>query len=160
MQTIAELLTDVPALAALSPEHRDTIAGCARHRAYRDGETIMGAGEAANAFHVVRHGAVALQTFVPRGGPVIVETLHEGELLGWSWLVPPYRVAFDCLAVGAVETIEFDGACLRGKCEADPALGYDLLKLVASVMLERLQETRLRLLDVYGRPAGDRPAHV
>src|SRR4051812_41015501 len=156
MQTIAELLTDVPALAALSTEHRDTIAGCARNRVFRDGEEIMRAGEAANAFHVIREGAVALETFVPRGGPVIVETLHAGELLGWSWLVPPYRVAFDCRSVGTTHTFEFDGACLRGKCDADPALGYDLLKLVASTMLERLQGTRLRLLDVYGRTAGGR----
>jgi CRP/FNR family cyclic AMP-dependent transcriptional regulator len=156
VQTIAELLTEVPALAELSPDHRDTIAGCARNRVFRDGEEIMRAGEPANAFHVIREGAVALETFVPHGGPVIVETLHDGELLGWSWLVPPYRVAFDCRAVGTVHTFEFDGACLRGKCDADPALGYDLLKLVASVMLERLQGTRLRLLDVYGRAAGGR----
>ena len=156
MQTIAELLTDVPALAALSPEHRDTIAGCARNRVFRDGEEVMRAGEPADTFHVIRQGAVALETFVPQGGPVIVETLHDGELLGWSWLVPPYRVAFDCRAVGTTHTFEFDGACLRGKCDADPALGYDLLKLVAGVMLERLQGTRLRLLDVYGRTTGGR----
>lgn len=154
MKTIADLLSEIPALGALAPEHRDTIAGCARHCAYRDGETIMGAGEAANAFHVIRQGAVALQTFVPQGGPVIVETLHGGELLGWSWLVPPYRVAFDCLAVGTVQTIEFDGACLRGKCEQDPALGYDLLKIVATVFVRRLEETRMRLLDLYAGVPG------
>ena len=151
MQTIPELLSEVPALSALSAEHRETIAGCAHNRAFRDGESILRAGEPANTFHVIRQGAVALETFVPRGGPVIVETLHDGDLLGWSWLVPPYRVAFDCRAIGITHTIEFDGACLRGKCDADPALGYDLLKLVATVMLERLQGTRMRLLDVYGK---------
>ena len=156
MQTIADLLEEIPALSALDPAHRATIAGCARNRVFRDGEEIMRSGEQANTFHVIRQGAVALETFVPRTGPVIVETLHDGDLLGWSWLVPPYRVAFDCRAVGTAHTIEFDGACLRGKCDADSALGYDLLKLVAGVIVERLQGTRLRLLDMYGKERGGR----
>jgi CRP-like cAMP-binding protein len=155
MQTIPELLAAVPTFAGLSPEHRGTIAGCAHNSAFRDGEWIMTAGQAANTFHVIREGAVALETFVPQGGPMVLETLHEGDLLGWSWLVPPYRVAFDCRSVGITHTIEFDGACLRGKCDADPALGYDLLKLFAGVIVERLQETRARLIDVYGKAAGE-----
>jgi CRP-like cAMP-binding protein len=155
MQTIPELLAEVPALASLAPGHRETIAACARNRVFQDGELIMREGEPADTFHVIRHGAVALETHGPRRGAVIVETLHDGELLGWSWLVPPYRVAFDCRAIGTTHTIEFDGACLRGKCDADPALGYDLLKLVATVMLDRLQGTRMRLLDLYGTTPGD-----
>jgi hypothetical protein len=80
--------------------------------------------------------------------------LHDGELLGWSWLVPPYRVAFDARAMAATHAIALDGACLRGKCEADPALGYALLKILSTVFVERLQDTRLRLLDVYGKGTG------
>jgi CRP-like cAMP-binding protein len=156
MQTIPELLADIPALAALTPAHRDQIAGCAHNRVFQAGEVILREGEPADVFHVIRSGAVALEIFVPRRGSVIVETLHDAELLGWSWLVSPYRVAFDARAVTTTHTIEFDGACLRGKCEADPALGYDLLKLVAAVVVERLQETRMRLLDLYGKAAGDR----
>ena len=53
-----------------------------------------------------------------------------------------------------MHAIAFDGACLRGKCEADPQLGYDLMKLFAAVIVERLQATRLRLLDVYGQVGG------
>jgi signal-transduction protein with cAMP-binding, CBS, and nucleotidyltransferase domain len=155
MQTIPELLAHVPALAALTPAHRDTIAGCARNRVFEADEMILREGRPADTFHVIRAGAVALETYVPRRGPVIVETLHDGDLLGWSWLVPPYRVAFDGRAVATTHTIEFDGACLRGKCDADPALGYELLKLVATVIVERLQETRMRLLDVYGKSPGD-----
>ena len=154
MQTIPELVADAPAFASLAPEHRDQIAGCARNRVFQDGAMILREGEPADTFHVIRTGAVALETHVPRRGAVIVETLHDGDLLGWSWLVSPYRVAFDGRAVGTVHTIEFDGACLRGKCDADPGLGYDLLKLVAAVMLERLQGTRMRLLDLYGKGLG------
>ena len=154
MNTIPELLAGIPAMEVLGAAHLDTIAGCARNRPFRDGEQILRAGDPANTFHVIREGAVALETYMPDGGPVILETLHEGELLGWSWLVPPYRVAFDCRAVGITHTIEFDGACLRGKCENDPALGYDLMKVVAAVIVERLQATRLRLIDIYGQAPG------
>ena len=93
---------------------------------------------------------MAIETFVPRRGAVVIETLHEGDLLGWSWLFPPYRNAFDARAITTTHTISFDGACLRGKADADPALGYALMKLFSAVMLERLQETRVRLLDLYG----------
>jgi CRP-like cAMP-binding protein len=150
VQTIEDLLGAVPALSALAPEHRATIAGCAHNEVFEAGAQILREGSPANTFYVVREGAVALETFVPRRGPVMIETLHEGELLGWSWLFPPYRNAFDARAVTTTHAISFDGACLRGKCDADPGLGYDLLRLFAAVIVERLQETRMRLLDVYG----------
>jgi CRP-like cAMP-binding protein len=144
----------VPAFTSLRPEHRELIAGCGRNAVFEDGAYLMREGEAADTFYVVRRGAIALETFVPQRGAVTLETLDEGELLGWSWLFEPYRTAFDARAVGTVHALEFDGACLRGKCESDPALGYDLLKLFAAVIVERLQNTRLRLLDVYGQVPG------
>ena len=150
MRTIDELLTEVPALSTLAPAHLATIAGCATNVVFEAGETIMREGEQADAFFVVRHGAVALETVVPQRGAVTIETLHDGDLLGWSWLVPPYRTAFDARSVGTTRAISFDGACLRGKCDADPALGYALLKIVAVVFTDRLRDTRLRLLDLYG----------
>lgn len=154
MRQIDELLLEIPALADLSPEHRATIAGCAVNHVFSAGEQILREGEPAGTFYVIREGAVALETFVPRHGPVTIETLHEGELLGWSWLVPPYRNAFDARSLGTTHAIAFDGACLRGKFDADPALGYELFKVFAAVIVERLQETRVRLLDLYGREPG------
>jgi CRP/FNR family transcriptional regulator, cyclic AMP receptor protein len=154
MQTIEELLGEAPALQALAPAHRQTVAGCARIRVFAPGERIMREGDRADEFYVIRDGAVALETVVPGRGPVTVQTLHDGELLGWSWLVPPYRTAFDARSLGVTRAFALDGACLRGKCDRDPALGYDLLKLVAVVFTERLQDTRLRLLDLYGSVPG------
>jgi CRP-like cAMP-binding protein len=151
MRRLEDELADVPSLAALTLEQRATLAGCARNRGFEAGERIMREGEPANAFYVIRRGAVALETVVPQRGPVVLQTLHDGELLGWSWLVPPYRTAFDARSLGTTRAIEFDGACLRGKCDADPALGYALLKLLSGVFVERLQDTRLRLLDLYGK---------
>ena len=151
MRTLEDELAEVPALEALAPEHRAELAGCARNCGFEDDERIMREGEQADTFYVIRHGAVALETVVPQRGPVVLQTLHDGELLGWSWLVPPYRTAFDARSLGTTRAISFDGACLRDKCEADPALGYALLKLLSGVFTERLQDTRLRLLDLYGK---------
>ena len=151
MELIAELLNEVPGLTPLEPHHRETIAGCGLNRVHQAGDYILREGEPANTFYVIRRGSVAIETYTPRGGPVTIETLHEGDLLGWSWLVPPYRTTFDARALTTTHVIAFDGACLRGKLDTDPALGYVLMRLFAAVIVERLQGTRLRLLDVYGK---------
>ena len=150
MPTVIELAQELPALAGLSPEHRRATGGCARNRVFQRGEALLREGGPADAFFVLRSGSVAIQTRDPARGAETVETIHAGELVGWSWLVPPFRSAFDARALATTHVLEFDGACLRGKCDADPALGYDLLRLLAVVFTERLQNTRLRLLDLYG----------
>jgi hypothetical protein len=91
-----------------------------------------------------------MQMESPGQGAIVTDTMDEGEVVGWSWLVPPYRFFADGRAVTPVSATALDGACLRGKCEADPELGYQLLKRVTSVMYQRLQSTRIRLLDLYG----------
>jgi len=91
---------------------------------------------------------VALEIHSPARGPLIVDTMDGGEVLGWSWLIPPYRYFTDARAVTPVSAIALDGACLRGKCEADAELGYQLLKRVTAVMYQRLQSTRVRLLEL------------
>jgi CRP-like cAMP-binding protein len=154
MPTLDDVLAGVPALAGLEPAHRDLIAGCAVNRAFSSGEYLMREGESADSFYVIRHGAVALETFVPAHGPTTIETLHENDLLGWSWLVPPHVTAFDARALEPLSALAFDGACLRGKCAADPVFGLALLERFTAVIVERLQATRMRLLDLYGA-AGD-----
>ena len=155
MAAIEDLLHELPALKPLAPEHRGELASCSRTCVFHADEWIMREGEDAGAFYVIRQGAVALETAVPGRGAVVLQTLHDGELLGWSWLVPPYKTAFDARSLGTTHAIALDGACLRGKCEADPALGYDLMKLISAVFVERLQDTRLRLLDLYGAVGND-----
>jgi CRP/FNR family transcriptional regulator, cyclic AMP receptor protein len=154
MRTIDALLAEVPVLSGLAAEHLELIAGCARNRVFAAGERLMREGERADEFHVIRRGDVALETYVPQRGALTIETLHDGDLLGWSWLVPPYRTVFDARARAGTHTVSFDGACLRGKCEEDHELGYELLTRFAAVIVERLQATRLRLLDVYGDVPG------
>jgi CRP/FNR family cyclic AMP-dependent transcriptional regulator len=154
VQTLAELIDELPALRSLSPANRALLAGCARNQVFSPGAEIMREGDAADAFYIVRAGTVSIVTQVPGRGEITIETLHAGDLLGWSWLVEPYRNAFGARATGDVtRVLALDGVCLRGKCEADPALGYELLKLLASVFAQRLRDTRVRLLDLYGSDA-------
>jgi CRP-like cAMP-binding protein len=150
VQRLDDLLAGVPLLAGLVRAELELLAGCARNVHFDAGEQIFREGEPADAFWVIRHGRVALEAHVPARGPLTIETLEPGEVLGWSWLFPPYRWHFDARALSGVRATAFDGACLRGKCSDDPALGYDLMQRFARVMMERLQATRLRLLDVYG----------
>jgi CRP-like cAMP-binding protein len=150
VQRLDDLLAGVPLLAGLVRAELELLAGCARNVHFDAGEQIFREDEPADAFWVIRHGRVALEAHVPARGPLTIETLEPGEVLGWSWLFPPYRWHFDARALSGVRATAFDGACLRGKCSDDPALGYDLMQRFARVMMERLQATRLRLLDVYG----------
>jgi CRP-like cAMP-binding protein len=152
MRTIDTLLGEVPLFEGLAADELELLAGCASNARFRQGELLFREGEAADTFYVVRHGTVALETFVPPYGGVTIQTVEAGEVVGWSWLFEPYRWHLDARALTTVRATAFDASCLRQKCEDDPALGYDLMKRFAQVMIERLQWTRLRLLDVYGHP--------
>jgi CRP/FNR family transcriptional regulator, cyclic AMP receptor protein len=151
METMEELLGRHPFFAGLDADAMRLIAACATNVHFAEGVDIFGEGEAASRFYVIRHGRVALQYHSPARGPLILDTMEEGEVLGWSWLVSPYRYFGDARAVTPVSATALDGACLRGKCETDAELGYQLLKRVTAVMYQRLQSSRIRLLDLYGK---------
>ena len=150
MQTLEDLIRASPVFEGLAPDELKLIAGCAVNDHFDAGTRLFGEGEAANRFFLIRHGAVALEVDAPGRGPLVVETLHDGDVVGWSWLFEPYRWQFDGRAVGTTRVVSFDGACLRGKCEADHELGYQLMRRFAASLIDRLQATRLQLLDVYG----------
>lgn len=149
-QSLETVLAGVPVFEGLDPDELALLVGCAKNVRFAAGENLFRRGDQADIFYVVRHGSVALETFVPTRGPVMVETVEAGEVLGWSWLFAPYRWHFDARALTVVRATGFDGVCLRQKCEADAALGYHLMARFAQVLIERLQWMRLRLLDVYG----------
>jgi CRP/FNR family transcriptional regulator, cyclic AMP receptor protein len=149
-QTLEPILAEHPFFQELAAEDLQLIAGCATNVVFKAGEVIGREGEPANQFFLLREGKVALEIYVPERGQVVLQTLGAGELVGWSWLIPPYQWRFDVRAVEFVHAFALDGACLRGKCEANPRLGYELLKRVAQVFTDRLLATRLQLLDVYG----------
>ena len=148
-QTIEQELHRQEFFAGLDQEYLALIAGCARNAAFGDGEFLFREGQPAETFYLVREGAVALEITAP-GRVFTVQTVGAGELAGFSWLIGPQRWQFDGRAVGRVHAVELAGACLRAKCDADPRLGYDLMRRFADLAARRLQATRLQLLDVYG----------
>jgi CRP-like cAMP-binding protein len=150
METLEPILAAHPFFKDIDPPYLKTLAGCATNVRFASGRMIFREGEEANEFFLIREGKVAIEIFVEGRGPVTIQTLSAGEILGWSWLVPPYHWRFDARAVDAVRAIALDGKCLRGKCDADPRLGYEMLKRFALVITERLEATRMQVLDVYG----------
>jgi CRP/FNR family transcriptional regulator, cyclic AMP receptor protein len=152
-RSLESVLSETKFLAGLDPDELTLLAGCASNAHFDEGEYLVREGDPADTFYILRQGSVALETFVPTRGPVMIETLEAGEVLGWSWLFAPYSWHFDARALSVVRATGFDGTCLRQKCDDDPALGYDLMSRFAQVLIERLQSTRLRLLDVYGSDA-------
>lgn len=133
----------------LSEPDISLITGCARLERFDAGAMILRQGDPAEYFLLIRHGRVAIEIQAPFGGAITVETLTEGDVLGWSWLLEPYICRFDARAVTLTRAFILDGKCLRRKCEEDPALGYRLLKKFSQIMAERLEAARLQLLDVY-----------
>jgi CRP-like cAMP-binding protein len=150
--TTAEELAGVPVFAPLAEAQRTAVAEAARAWPLADGEVLFREGEPATGCWVIRSGSVALSTPVPGRGQVVVQTLHPPDVVGWSWLVPPHRWAFTATAAGPTSTLRFDAARLRALTAEDPALCCSLLSGLCGGLLDRLQDTRARLLDVYGNP--------
>jgi CRP-like cAMP-binding protein len=153
MKTLDELVAESPIFSGLDGSYLELIAGCGTNTGFEAGQYLFREGDQADTFYLVRHGRVLLETFVPGRGALTIQTVDEGDVVGWSWLFPPYRWHYDARALDVVRAVGFDGACLRGKCEQDRSFGYELLCRFSPVMLERLQATRLQLLDVYGSAA-------
>ncbi|MEP0822852.1 MAG: cyclic nucleotide-binding domain-containing protein [Ignavibacterium sp.] len=150
METLQPVLAAHPFFQNLEPEYLSLITGCASNVKFDAGTYLFREGEEAHHFYLIRQGKVGLEIFIPELGPVKVQTAGEGELVGWSWLVPPYEWHFDGQALELTRAIALDAKCLRSKCEEDHDLGYQLLKRFISILEQRLQATRLQLLDLYG----------
>jgi CRP-like cAMP-binding protein len=152
VKTISELLGNHEFFAGLDDEAIAVIAGCGTNVHFDTDERIITAEMPADRILVVRSGRVALELHTPRGGSLILDTIGPDEILGVSWMLPPYRWTFDARAVEPTSAVALDAACLRGKCDHDPALGYELFKRFAGLVRDRLQAARLQLIDVYGNP--------
>ncbi len=150
METLESLLAEHPFFKELDPRYITLIADCASEASFKAGDFIFREGDPATHFWLIRQGKVSLEIFAPGRGPIMIETLSDGDVMGWSWIVEPYRKQYDGRALELTRTLVFDARCIRGKCETEPKLGYELFKRFAQIFGERLQATRMRLLDLYG----------
>ncbi len=141
-----------PFFASLDPRHRELLAEDAEAVRFAAGERVFTERAAADRFWLIETGLIALDMWVPGRGEQVVETLSAGTVLGWSWLYPPYRWHFGAEAHERSEAIAFDAAAVRRRCETDTAFGYAVLRCFTPIIIERLQATRLRLLDLYASP--------
>src|SRR5437762_6366728 len=142
-----------PFLCGISEHHVRLLADCAMRSHFEAEDVIFREGEPANRFYLIERGKVALESST-LGEPVRIEDIGDGDLLGWSWLFPPYAWHFTARAAVQTTAIFFYGTVLRAYSEKDHALGFELFKRMSAVMLRRLQAARQKLLNVHqlGKP--------
>jgi len=148
-ESLEQLVLAHPIFRGMETELAVLIAGCARNSYFAAGAYLVREGAPADSFFLIREGRVAMEIAAPGRTPQIFSTPGAGEIVGISWLSPPYVWTFDARALTPLRAIAVDAACLRGKCERDPRLGYELLKRLSAILVARLHATRLQMFDVY-----------
>jgi CRP/FNR family cyclic AMP-dependent transcriptional regulator len=143
----AKIIASHPFLKDLDPHQQRLLADCAMEKSFEADELIFREGDPANRFYLILEGKVALESYVQERGRVEIQTIETGDVLGWSWLLPPYYWQFDARAVVPTKAIFFYGTPLREEAANDHEFGYELYKRIALIMLKRLQATRRRLLE-------------
>jgi CRP/FNR family transcriptional regulator, cyclic AMP receptor protein len=149
VENLGQIISDHPFCKGLQQEYLDLLIRCASNARFDTGFYLFREGGEANEFYLIRRGKIALEVSAPPRPSLTVEMVEKGEVLGWSWLVSPYRWRFGARAVEPVSAIAMDGKCLRGKCEKNAQLGYELLRRTVETMGQRLEATRFRLVELY-----------
>jgi CRP/FNR family cyclic AMP-dependent transcriptional regulator len=149
-ESLHRLLEEHPFFSGIDNAMLDLLVGCAKNEAYRADEHIFREGGDADRFYIIRHGAVSLEIYAPGRDPIVVESIHEGEVLGWSWIAPPYKWFMDARAAQLCRVVSLDARCLRGKMENDHELGYEMYRRFMPIAAKRLNASRLQMIDIYG----------
>ncbi|MET9348251.1 Crp/Fnr family transcriptional regulator [Streptomyces termitum] len=138
-----------PKVSTLPPEHRERLMAFAEDVYFEAGQRLFEEQSHADRFWIVKTGAVNLDARVPGRGAPVIETLRHGELVGLSWLFPPYLCQSGAEAMTPVRAHEFDATAVRSLCHTDREFGAAVFFWVGSILAHRLQVTRVRLLDLY-----------
>lgn len=149
MEALESYLKKHAIFEGFSEQHLQQIFSYASTVQFHAGQKVFGEGAVADKFYIIRSGKVALE--IPRPyheGRFELQQLGEGEVLGWSWFIEPFKWHFDARAIAMTRAIAFDAASLKKLCENDLALGFELTKRFSKLMLERLNATRYRLLEL------------
>jgi CRP-like cAMP-binding protein len=152
MKPLADTIAEHPFLRGMQTLHLDVLAECAMPTEFARDTLIFRQGDLANRFYLIQTGRVVLESEAPNGEKVLVETLGDGDALGWSWLFPPYYWNFDARAVQPTTAIFFYGTRLRTQCDEDRGFGFELVRRMAMVAIRRLQATRNQLLSMHITP--------
>jgi len=142
VNTLATLVAEHPFLTGMKTAHLDLLCECAMQTEFAEGQLIFREGDLANRFYLLEEGSVALESHTSDGRMALIEVLGRGDVLGWSWLFPPYYWHFDARALKSTRAIFFYGTRLRTQCDEDHDFGYELIKRVAAVVVRRMQAAR------------------
>jgi CRP-like cAMP-binding protein len=153
-EEMKRILLDEPFFQDIAPELLGEFTSCASLTRFEPGQMILREGEPADRFYVIRRGRIALSIQSPGRGTLVIQTLGDSDVLGWSWLIPPHQWRFDARALEPTETILIDTRCLMGVCATNHELGHLLAMKFAAIIAQRLQATRMQLLDLYAAPGG------
>jgi CRP/FNR family cyclic AMP-dependent transcriptional regulator len=146
-----------PFLAGMNRMQLAMLTDCAMAANFKMGQTILREGEFANRCYLIETGKVVLESRDSFDQPLVIETIGAGDLLGWSWMFPPYVWQFTARAIEPTTAIFFYGTILRGYCEKDHSFGYELLKRISAVMVKRLQAAHKQMLSFYSDRASGEP---
>jgi len=149
VKAVENVIRDHPFLRGLKPAHLLLLSDNAMRMRYEANDRIFREGDPANRFYLIEQGQVSLQSRRPDGSPVVVQILGPGEVLGWSWLFPPYYWHFDAQALAPTTAIFFYGTRLREQCELDHDFGYEMMKRMTQVVIHRLQAARKQLISIH-----------
>jgi CRP-like cAMP-binding protein len=150
MESLQQILAEYPFFKGLEPSYLQFVAECAAEVRFDPGQYMLCEGKEGSHFYLIRQGMVALGTFTTGHGFATIQTLGEGEIVGWSWLIPPYYWHFSGLVIRPTLAIALDTRRLRERCETDHNFGYEILKRLATVVGQRLRAART-LLSAQGR---------
>jgi CRP/FNR family cyclic AMP-dependent transcriptional regulator len=149
-----------PFLAGMNRRHLAFLTDCAMASQFRPGQTILREGDFANRFYLIETGKVVLESDAAIDDPVALEAIGSGDLLGWSWMFPPYTWHFTARAVEPTTALFFYGTILREYCEKEHSLGYELFKRMSMVMMKRLQAARKQMLRLHVHAPNCESAHA
>jgi len=148
---VADLVLGHPFFAGIDPTLVHAMASKAEVRTYEVGDMLVREGKLAEEFFLVFDGKIALEVGASEDPGITVETIGRGEILGWSWLVSPHRWRFDARATKPTKVVAINAATARYALAAHPAFGYQFLMKLLPVIADRLENTRVQLLDIHGR---------
>lgn len=154
VEGLDKIIAGHPFFEGMDDDDIALIAGCGTNEVLEADRFVFREGEPADKFYLLRSGAVAVELHSPGRDPVVLETLSDGDIFGWSWMVPPYEWSYDVRAVQLTRLVSLDAKCLRAKMENDHTLGYELFKRFVPIMAQRMAAARLQLTDLYGNPEG------
>ena len=149
---IEKYLSTQEFFSGLSPEFIEFLASCASEQQIEPGQVLFRRGERAHHFYLIQSGSITIEIPAITGPTLEVQSLGAGQILGWSWLIPPYQWNFQAKVEEPTTVLAFDGDAALARCEAEPKFGYAILKRFASLMAERLEVARQRMMDHWNPP--------